>query len=259
MPDQISLVHPGQPISAAHYNRLVREIRRLQNISGAGTVSVQQTACGIQISGTAPLRPPNRPFQVAYDTPQDQGYVVALPLTWGNVFIADGSRPTFQVYDFARTISDSSPSASWAPKGGTAQNFTNYGQLGTRLKSNWTKVGFLGDARWEPMSGVWVIEWVEHVARWINFSYGGSNQTYSFGQVDSNMSVTSSWHGLDPTKTSFNVSGQSKTNQIAILNAPNNGFTVKSGDRGTAFWRDDLDNSQAWQYQMIDGGRCSGT
>lgn len=255
MPHHIERVKQHDPVSAKHYNRMVDEVNRLQRVAGDQYISVHNNACGIQLSFNRPVE--HRQFQVSEDTPSGQNYLTALRLhfTGADNYTADQNENEIQVYDAAGEISTSSP---LNPTNGA---FPNYGTTSPRTTVQWTKKGFLGDARWEGNQGVWVVEWVEHIARWINFSYGGTGATYQFGSVDSKLSVTSFWHGLNPTVTTFTPSGggQAKTNQIVILNAPNNGFTLKSGDSGTAFWRDDLDNSQFWQYQMIDGGRCPGT
>jgi hypothetical protein len=249
MPQKIPRVKERDPVSASHLNRLIDEMNRVQQMSGDQYISLHRNGSGVQFKFNAPAL--RLSFQVSQDTPQDQGYLTALPLAWttnGN-YTSDQDDKELKVYDEDNLISTTSP---LHPTGGA---FPNYGTTGPRLSSNWTKKGFRGVAYWEGNQGVWAIERVNHVARFINFSYAGpAGSSYTFGQPNTNLSVLQSWDGLDPTKTSFTPSGggEPKTNQISLVDSPDNGYTIKSGNKGTAVWRDDLDNSLSWQYQVID-------
>jgi hypothetical protein len=259
-------VGPNDPIGYGEHNRQLDTLNALTKTRGDAYIGVRRNAAGFQVywcGGPIGIRS----FLLTQDTPQNQGYVTGMILTGGGL---DGSgntqswetesQPTDQkIYDPAFFITGGTYNGPPTPPGNDPPqaNFPSYGSSGQRLVSNWTKRGFLCRADWSRAAGQWLIVSIEHIARFINFSYGGTGKTYSFGSPDTNLSVLQYWDGLNPAVTPFTPTGGSpgisdKTNQISLVNSPDGGFTIQSGAIGTAAWRDDLDNSKSWQYQIID-------
>lgn len=214
---------------------------------------------------TPAVQPSSPFFMVVQDASAGYGYVIAHWLYWNakkGYYITDQNTGDNKIYAVPAGLSSQSyagPSTKTGDSGDPEiEGFPYYGNSDNRNIARWAKKGFVGEAKWDVKRRIWTVEKIEHVARWINFAYGGSD-SYSFGQVDSNLSVTSFWGGLDPTKTTFGSGGQ--TNQVALVNSPDAGFAIGGQGNptsGTAVWRDDLDNSAAWQYQVIDAGCVQG-
>lgn len=220
MPATIKDVKAGDSLSAKAWNEIVKYLNQLLRIRTDGTIRVMQNAAGIQLSAVLPPSPIY--FKLTQDTPANQGYVTAKPLIW----LQEDDK--YDVVEAANEI-----------KIYDRISATSYDNTSNQGPSNWTKKNFIGRASWTGDRGQWQIEEMQHVARIINFKF---NSVFS-SAVSATATCLEAIDGLNPE-----TSGQ----PINIVQSPDAGYTGNTGDKGTAFWRNDLDNSVQWQYQVFD-------
>lgn len=217
-------VKQGDELSAKAWNRIVEYINRLMHIRSDGTIRVIQNSAGVLLSACIP--PQSFFFRLTQDTPKDQGYVTAKRLRW-----IDFSQ-SYQTLDQDDEIKIYDRVFGLAFDGITDND--------NRAPSQWTKTGFVGRAFWAADRGQWQIAEIEHVARYINFQLTAA---LASGDAIADGSLVNYWGGLDPT------AGSGKIN---LLTAPTQNYKADDGAKGAAVWRNDLDNSQEWQYQITD-------
>ena len=228
MPAGLKRVREGEPITAKWANEVIDHVNRAQKIRTDGTIRMTQTSAGLCLSACLPPQPFF--FQLTQDTPSGQGYVTARPLRWiqaDSRYETISTEPELQIYDRISA--------------------TTYGNAPMQGPSQWTKKNFVGQAFWAADKGQWQIQEIQHVARKINFTLNAALNSGD-SQVDGN--VTDKWDGLDPT---VSISGV-----VNLLASPTQNYAADKGAKGCAEWRDDLDNSNRWQYQIVDlAVKCS--